>query len=247
VATHAETVVVPDVSGIIESKAVEQLQAAGLVVGERFTAADALPAGYVIATEPHAGASMTRGSAVDYVTSDGPVSDTTLRPAKTARPATTPVAGAITSAPATLRPRPPHTTQGPSATFGPAGTPIVVPPTLPHPTLLPGTFPSPSPAVSPSAGLWPSPTASASPVLSPTPFPAHEPILVGDFLCLDLGTARSHLKDAGLLVGATIPDDPVPDDSWIIHDQLPKAGEFVPLGTAVDLVLMEPLAPCPAG
>ena len=92
----------------------------------------------------------------------------------------------------------------------------------------------------------------AKSLASPTPFPSHAQVLVGDFLCLDLGTARSHLEEAGLLVGAlivgaSVPDDPPPDDGWIIHDQLPKAGDLVPIGSKVDLVLMEPLAACPAG
>ena len=70
---------------------------------------------------------------------------------------------------------------------------------------------------------------------------------MGDFLCLELGTARSHLDAAGLLVGATIPEDPPPEDSWIVHEQLPQPGESVPIGSAVDLRLMDPLEPCPAG
>lgn len=83
--------------------------------------------------------------------------------------------------------------------------------------------------------------------MSPSPFPSHELTLVGDYNCLDLATARGQLAEAGLLVGAIIPADPPPDENWIIHDQLPKAGESVPVGSAVDLVLMDPLEPCPAG
>ena len=88
-----------------------------------------------------------------------------------------------------------------------------------------------------------SPATGASP--TPSPFPSQETTLVGDFLCLDLATARDHIEEAGLLVGAVIPSDPVPADSWIVHGQLPKAGESVPIGSNVDLVLRDPLEPCP--
>jgi beta-lactam-binding protein with PASTA domain len=71
--------------------------------------------------------------------------------------------------------------------------------------------------------------------------------LVGDFLCLDLATARTHIEAAGLLIGVMIPSDQSPGDDWIVHGQLPKAGESVPVGANVDLVLMDPLEPCPAG
>jgi len=70
---------------------------------------------------------------------------------------------------------------------------------------------------------------------------------VGDFLCHELGTARMLLEEAGLLVGATIPEDPPLEDSWIVHDQLPEPGESVPIGSAVDFWLLGPQEPCPAG
>jgi len=179
VATQVETVIVPDVHGIKEAKALEQIEDSGFKAGIRFTAADQLPEGYVIATDPRAGASTTRGALVDYTVSTGPESEPTRRPVRTPQP-------------------PPET---------------------------------PSPA----------PTLTAS----PTPFPSSEAVLVGDFLCLDLATARSHLEEADLLVGATYPEEP--DDSWIVHDQLPEPGDTVPIGVAVDLVLADPLEPCPAG
>ena len=183
VATRAETVVVPDVHGIKEKKAIEQLEAAGLTPGGRSSAADQLPEGYVTSTDPRAGVSMTRGSLVDYVVSTGPGSEATPRPTDA-------------------------------------------------PTQAPTTSPTPRPTPDPSA---------------PSPFPSQEVTLVGDFLCLDLATARAHIEEAELLVGALYPDEPPPEDSWIVHDQLPKPGESVPIGSNVDLVLMDPLEPCPAG
>ena len=74
-------------------------------------------------------------------------------------------------------------------------------------------------------------------VVDPTPFPSSEVVLVGDFTCLDLSTASAQLEDAGLLVGATYPDPP--EEGWLVHDQLPKPGESVPVGTKVDLMLAD--------
>jgi serine/threonine-protein kinase len=93
----------------------------------------------------------------------------------------------------------------------------------------------------------PRPIVTLRPIATPTPFPSQQTTLVGDFLCLDLATARGHIVAAGLLIGAMIPSDPSPLDSWLVHGQLPKAGETVPLGSNVDLVLMDPLEPCPSG
>jgi serine/threonine-protein kinase len=175
VTTQVETVVVPDIHGFNESVALEQLTVSGLRAGVRFVAADQLPEGYVIQTDPRAGASIERGSLVDYVVSSGPISDATATPS---RPTPTPAA--------TLRP----------------------------------------------------PSSQA-----PSPFPSQEAVLVFKYLCLDLGTVRTQLDAAGLLVGATFPDPP-PSAGWIVHDQKPQPGEIVPIGSKVDLVLMDPGEPC---
>lgn len=196
VTTQVETVVVPDVHGIKEAKAIEQLAAAGLKAGLRFTAEDSLPTGYVISTDPRAGVSMTRGSLVDYVVSTG------LPTGSSPSPSIRPSAGA-----------------SPSSTLG----------------------------LQPAASLVPTTSPSADATARPSPFPSQELTLVGDFLCLDLATARDHIQEAGLLIGAIIPSEPPPADSWIVHGQLPKAGESVPIGSNVDLVLMDPLEPCPGG
>jgi serine/threonine-protein kinase len=182
VATHVETVIVPDVHGIREDSAIAQLESAGLGLGIRTSANDKLPEGYVILTEPRAGASATRGSAVDYVVSMGPATAPTPRPVRTPKPT----------------PRP---------------TPQATPSTNPR----------------------------------PTPFPSSKLVLVGDFGCLTLADARGQLADAGLLLGATYPEDPPPEEDWLVHDQLPEPGESVPEGSAVDFVLGDPLEPCPPG
>ena len=226
VSTQAETVLVPEVRGIIASKALEQIEAAGLEIGRRTTVSDQLPRGYVVSTEPRAGASATRGSFVDYRVSRGPAANGTAAPDRTSRPTPTP--------------RP---TKTPRPVTTPRPTPRPTPPPTPQPT--PQPTPRPTPALTPPP--TPSPMPSPSVGISPSPFPSHELTLVGDFLCLDLATARDQLTNAGLLVGATVPHDPPPPDSWIVHDQLPKAGESVPVGSKVDLHLRDPLEPCPAG
>jgi serine/threonine-protein kinase len=109
---------------------------------------------------------------------------------------------------------------GPDVTSRPTARPVTPPPTD-EPTL--------------------APTPSDS--LDPSPFPSQEVVLVGRYTCLTLGTARSHIEEAGLLVGATIPD-PAPPDDWIVHDQLPAPGESVPVGSAVKLELRDNLEPC---
>jgi beta-lactam-binding protein with PASTA domain len=174
VGTEVETVVVPDVHGIKEDRAVALLEAAGLKLGMRYIADDLLPEGYVITTDPGPGGSLTRGSAVDYVISTG---------------------------------------RGLGATAAPASTPRQVP--------------------------------TLRPRVTPSPFPSQQSALVGDFLCLTLAEARGHIEEAELLVGAVIPSDPAPGDAWLVHDQLPKAGAMVPVGSNVDLVLGDPQTACP--
>jgi serine/threonine-protein kinase len=168
VSTQVETVVVPDVHGIKEDVAIAQLEDSGLFAGQRATAPDALPEGYLVATDPRAGSSIARGSTVDYTVSLGP--DTDATPERTRAPDVTP------------EPTPDH-------------------------------------------------------IVDPTPFPSPEVVLVGDFTCLDLATASSQLQDAGLLIGATYPDPA--EEGWLVHDQLPKPGESVPVGTKVDLMLAD--------
>jgi serine/threonine-protein kinase len=180
VATQVETVVVPEVQGIKEDKALLLIEDSGLAPGERSVVADQLPEGYVVLTEPRAGASATRGTRIDYTVSSGPDTEPTSVPRRTPPPTASP----------TPEPTPDYT-------------------------------------------------------IPPTPFPSAEAVLVGDFMCLDLATASTQLADAGLLVGAVYPEDPAPDEGWIVHDQLPEPGVSVPPGSAVDLVLGDPLEACP--
>ena len=49
---------------------------------------------------------------------------------------------------------------------------------------------------------------------------------------------RSRVAGRGHLPG------PPPSAGWIVHDQKPQPGEIVPIGSKVDLVLMDPGEPC---
>ena len=71
------------------------------------------------------------------------------------------------------------------------------------------TDPSRGPSRRPSGRPAPTTYADTRPdTASPTPFPSSELVLVGDFLCLDLATARSQLEEAGLLVGLRLSGGP---------------------------------------
>ena len=113
----------------------------------------------------------------------------------------------------------------------------------------PASEPTRRPTITSSPAPTPTPTPLRTPGSSatPTPFPSSELVLVGDFECLKLAEARTQLADAGLLVGAIYPQEPPPGDDWEVHDQLPEPGESVPVGSKVDLVLGDPLGPCPPG
>jgi serine/threonine-protein kinase len=108
----------------------------------------------------------------------------------------------------------------------------------------------PEAAATLGVGVTPEPTPTPTPAptpattLEPTPFPSAEQVLVGDFMCHDLAEARTLLEDVGLVVGATYPEQ-LPGDDWLVHDQLPKPGASVAVGSKVDLMLGDPLEPCP--
>jgi len=106
-------------------------------------------------------------------------------------------------------------------------------------TQAPSTPPASTPR--PTSGVPPDRTPD------PTPFPSSKVVLVADFSCLDLAAAREHVEAAGLVVGAVIPEDPAPGADWLVHDQLPKPGVSIPIGSKVDLMLgdpLDPLSPC---
>jgi len=285
VATRSETVVVPDIQGMREAAAVDQLRGAGLRPGRRRLTDDVLPDGYVVSSDPRAGVSMTRDSVVDYVVSTGrgsrsgpgasPGADASFSPASlgSASPAVlgigtldgSPAPSIVPRGSAATSPMPPSAaprsavptaaTPSASASIPPApGSPSAWPSANPSsvsamPSSLASTFPERTGPT--GSGLTsttpPSPSPSPSDGVEPSPFPSEVLVLVGDFRCLDLATARGHIEEAGLIVGATIPSDPAPGDDWLVQAQRPNAGDYAPPGSNVDLVLADPMDPCPAG
>jgi hypothetical protein len=69
-------------------------------------------------------------------------------------------------------------------------------------------------------------------------------VLVGNYLCADVATARSQIEVIGLVVGNIIPAPPGSDDTWIVMDQVPAPGQSAPPGSAVDLLVETPDSPC---
>jgi serine/threonine-protein kinase len=67
------TVVVPDLRGVDEDKAIATLEELGLVPGERVEAFDPdIPKGAIVSTKPAADEEVGPGSSVSYVVSLGP-------------------------------------------------------------------------------------------------------------------------------------------------------------------------------
>jgi beta-lactam-binding protein with PASTA domain len=77
--------------------------------------------------------------------------------------------------------------------------------------------------------------------VEPTPEPT--PVTVKNYQCLDFATARTQIEQADLRVGNVFPENT--DDSWIVREQFPVAGEQVPPGSDVSLVLDPPNTACP--
>jgi beta-lactam-binding protein with PASTA domain len=110
VARAKQSVTVPDLRGVVEGAAVQQLVTAGLTIGQRTDAYDPLiPAGSVISTTPVAGQILAPNTPVGYVVSKGPQPT----PAPTPTPQPTP-------------PPTPAPTPTPRPTPTPTPAPVVV-------------------------------------------------------------------------------------------------------------------------
>jgi serine/threonine-protein kinase len=96
IARGADTTIVPNLLDKTESEAANLIVQAGLQIGTRTEDFDpSIPAGSVIAQDPAAGLSVTRGLAVNYVVSKGPepTPSPTPTPAPTPTPSPTPTPG----------------------------------------------------------------------------------------------------------------------------------------------------------
>jgi len=99
IASGPETTIVPDIVHKTETEALNLIAQAGLAIGTRTEAFDAIvPQGSIVSQAPGAGQAVARSTPVDYVVSKGP--EPTSTPAPTAPPPPPP-----TQPPATPRPQ----------------------------------------------------------------------------------------------------------------------------------------------
>lgn len=109
----------------------------------------------------------------------------------------------------------------------------VVPPRPVIPPAVPAIPPwTPPPPVSPRPLPVPPPTLP-----TPAPLPSYPvPVLVPRVVGLDLGTARQVLMSVGLTVGSVSAEESDASPGTVLATS-PRAGSFLPRGTAVKLVV----------
>ncbi|HET6794604.1 MAG TPA: PASTA domain-containing protein, partial [Acidimicrobiales bacterium] len=113
VSSGAQQVTVPDVSGMTTAQAGNVLGQAGLTVGQSSQqASDSVPSGEVISTNPQAGTSVAKGTAVNLLVSSGP-STTTTTTSSTTTTSTTLLPSSTTTSSTTTTTRPTTTTTAP--------------------------------------------------------------------------------------------------------------------------------------
>ena len=112
--------------------------------------------------------------------------------------------------------------------------------------------PEPTPTPSPSPSPSPTPSPSPSPTPAPTAAPTPGPQIVGNYVCLTFGAAKTAIAQKGFSLRNVTPQPtpsptgPVPD-TWIVTAQLPVPLTLSPYGTAIDLTVQAPPGPtCPA-
>ncbi len=247
VAKPGPTVLVPDLHGVAEADAVNQLLDADLKPGTRSGAFDsAVPAGDLLGTDPAAGVEIDRGGTVAYVVSLG------VEPSATAGP--TPVPTAATVAIPDIR------DMDEATGFN----------TLLDADLLPGVRTEafdPDIAVGnvistdPAAGvevergtevayvvsLGVEPTLTSEPTVEPTPTPSPTPapVAVPDLTGVAEADALNQLLDADLQPGTRTDafDGAIPTGAVIGTD--PAAGTEVEHGTTIDYVVSLGVEPTP--
>ncbi len=125
VAAGVETVPVPDLRNKTESQALQLISEAGLTLGQRTTAFDEVVSIGSIASQSHApGVVVAKGTAIDYVVSDGPEPTPSPTPEPTPSPTPEPT---------------------PTPTPTPTRTPTPPPPPTAPPTPTPTPEPTPTP------------------------------------------------------------------------------------------------------
>ncbi len=129
VAAGVATVPVPDLRNKTESQALQLISEAGLTLGQRTTAFDEVVPIGSIASQSHApGGVVAKGTAIDYVVSDGPEPTPSPTPEPTPSPTPEPT---------------PTPTPTPEPTATPTPEPTASPTPTPTPTPTPEVLPSP--------------------------------------------------------------------------------------------------------
>jgi serine/threonine-protein kinase len=107
----------------------------------------------------------------------------------------------------------------------------------------PSASPSPSPSPTPTPTPPPTPPPTPEPTAAPTPTPTPAPIKVGDYECLDVGTAKANIANDGFtakVIPASAPD------SWFVSGQDPNKDTSAPPGSTVTISAQETKpASCP--
>ncbi len=253
VAKPGPTVLVPDLHGVAEADAVNQMLDADLKPGTRSEAFDSSVAvGALLGTDPAAGVEVDRGSAVAYVVS--------LGVAPSATPGPTPVPTAATVAIPDIRGMDeatgfntlldtdllpgvrteafdPDIAAGDVISTDPAAGVVVERGTEIAYVVSLGVEPSPSPE--------PTVEPTTEPTAEPTPSPTPAPVAVPDLAGAVEADALSQLLDAGLQPGTRTEafDAAVPTGAVIGSD--PAAGTEVEPGTSVDYVVSLGVEPTP--
>ena len=116
--------------------------------------------------------------------------------------------------------------------------------------LLPGT-PAPALATAPFIGPAPAPRPTAV-AATPTPVPAITPppadaVPIGDYRCVDIGTAADRLEADGfeLIAITPRPPDAAFDPSWIVVAQDPGPGTLMSPGSGIGVTVAAPGTGCP--
>jgi beta-lactam-binding protein with PASTA domain len=98
-----------------------------------------------------------------------------------------------------------------------------------------------------TAAIAPSEGASISPTpLVATPVPPVNGLRVGDYRCMVLPEARTHIRDDGFKVGRisySIEGGPV-DDTWAVVRQDPAPKSRLARGGAIDILMASPFGIC---
>jgi len=109
----------------------------------------------------------------------------------------------------------------------------------PEPTPTPSPSPSPSPSPTPEPTLPPTEPPTPPPA---TPSPTPQMLIVGDYVCMTVGDAKSKIVTDGFIVGETDPEEP--NDTWFVSAQLPLKDSSRPAGSAINFTA-QAADPCP--